>query len=325
MSKPFNESFTCHESFTSILPQYDAFILDQFGVLHNGTNALEGATQCVSTLYNEGKKLIILSNTSASSAATITKLPKLGFDPNHVIGAVTSGEEAAHHIVSKYGNDDAKKQGKKKALWFTWKYPKSPSPYKDFFALCGDNVEPAESVEDADFMITHGSDCIRGPGEDGEAKEEMLDDFFVKGDLTYVDKVLKRALERGLEMVCANPDFVMVKPDGSKGHMPGKIAQRYEELGGSCTSFGKPHVPHFEACIRDLGLAKERVCHVGDSLHHDITGANDSAIPSVFVVGGVHREELSCELGSLPEKEKLEALFKKEGQTPTHVVPMFRL
>ena len=126
-------------------------------------------------------------------------------------------------------------------------------------------------------------------------------------------------------MVCANPDYIMVKPDGSTGHMPGKIAQCYEQLGGKCSWFGKPHVPHFQACLRDLGLDKSRVAHVGDSLHHDVAGANGAGIDSVFVAGGVHRKQLGSELGVLPPKEALKKLFEEEGQTPTHVVPMLKL
>jgi ribonucleotide monophosphatase NagD (HAD superfamily) len=94
----------------------------------------------------------------------------------------------------------------------------------------------------------------------------------------------------------------MVKPDFTIGHMPGKIAQRYEELGGKVISFGKPYKEHFEACLRDLGLPKDRVAHVGDSLHHDIAGANDTGIASVFAAGGIHHEELGAPLGTLPDR-----------------------
>jgi len=56
---------TIHGSFADIANQYDAFILDQFGVLHNGVAALEGAIETVEYLLEKKKKLIILSNTSA--------------------------------------------------------------------------------------------------------------------------------------------------------------------------------------------------------------------------------------------------------------------
>lgn len=91
------------------------------------------------------------------------------------------------------------------------------------------------------------------------------------------------------------------------------------------TVFGKPHVAHFEACLRDLGLPKDRVAHVGDSLHHDVVGANGTGIASIFVSSGVHCEELGSEFGELPSREALETLFEQHGTTPTHVVPLLKM
>jgi ribonucleotide monophosphatase NagD (HAD superfamily) len=323
-----NESFEVHESFgKDLVDRYDGFILDQFGVLHNGVHGLEGAPDLVRKLANEyGKKCVILSNTSSSSESCKAKLPVLGFDPKDFVNAVTSGEEAGQHIREAYGESS-----NKKALWFTWKSPKTPSPVK-FLELCGNvsvTVDPAE----ADYVILHGVDVLRGPGEDGAATEVSLGDFHTSGAMetnsdggsTTIESVLKASADKGLPMVCANPDFIMVKPDGSKGYMPGTIARRYEELEGSCVSFGKPHVPHFEACLRDLGLPRNKVVHVGDSLHHDVKGANDSGIDSVFVAGGIHRTELGSELNEVPSEDALKQLFETHDQMPTHVVPMFRM
>lgn len=312
------QPFKVHNSFSEISPLYDGFILDQFGVLHNGAYGLEGAPELVAELAAQGKKLIILSNSSSASTATKSKLPKLGFDPENFVGAVTSGQEAGQHIAEKFSG--------KKAIFLTWDSCKSappPSASMKFIELFG-GVVVTDKPEQADFMILHGVDVLRGTEPDGEAIETSLGSFYTDASFSVIDPILKKCLEHNLPMICANPDFIMAKPDGSIGHMPGKIAQRYEEMGGSCTSFGKPHVPHFEACLRDLGLPKERVAHVGDSLHHDIAGANSTGISSVFVTGGIHREELGADLGVLPEKSNLESLFKKHSQTPTHVLPMFR-
>ena len=316
-------AFQIHSSFRPLLSKYEGFILDQFGVMHNGSHGLDGANEAVSTMSKLGKKIIILSNSSSSSEATVAKLPKLGFDPNIFVGAVTSGEEASHFIDSEYGTLSKDNGVRCKALFITWKTPKVPSPM-DFIAKCGD-IDIASSVEDADFIICHGADVVRGPGPDGTATESSLGSFPMDGNMDSINPILQKCKERNLPMVCANPDFVMVKPDGTKGHMPGKIAKRYEEMGGTVFYFGKPHVPHFEACIRDLGLPKDRVAHVGDSLHHDIAGANASGIPCVFVAGGVHREELGSHLGEVPDEAALAKLFEKHGEIPTHVVPMLKL
>jgi len=308
------KKFTTHSSFSALIDKYDGFILDQFGVLHNGSHGLEGAPELVADLFAKGKKLIILSNSSSSSEATKAKLPKFGFNPDHFIGTVTSGEEAGHHISKCFPG--------KRALFLTWKTPKTPSPMK-FIELCG-NLQVTENSGEADLVILHGVDVLRGPGADGEAKEQPLGSYYSDESYEKIDPILNACLERKLPMICANPDFIMVRPDGKIGNMPGKIAQRYEKMGGACTSFGKPYVPHFEACLRELGLPKDRVAHVGDSLHHDVAGANDTGIASVFVTGGVHCKELGSPLNVMPPDSALEALFERHSQTPTHVVPMFR-
>lgn len=107
-------------------------------------------------------------------------------------------------------------------------------------------------------------------------------------------------------------------------------------MGGKVTVFGKPHVQHFEACLRDLGLPKSRVAHVGDSLHHDVVGANVAGIDCIFVMGGIHHDELLLEdysagekknsSASIPSRKMLIQLFQTHGNiTPTHVVPLFKL
>ncbi|CAB9515031.1 Inherit from COG: Hydrolase [Seminavis robusta] len=304
--------YQTNASIEEIVDLYDGFILDQFGVLHNGAHGLEGAPECVKALHAKGKKLIILSNSSSPSAAAIAKLPKLGYDPSMLVGAVTSGQEAIKYLAETYPG--------KKAIFFTWDKTHHTTQ-QGFLEKCG-GIQPTNSVEEADFVLLHGVQVLLGPNGD----ETSLDGYMQTGDMSSViEPMLKKCAARNLPMVCANPDFIMVRPDGTNAHMPGKLAKKYEELGGSCTSFGKPHAAHFEACVREIGLPKDKVVHVGDSLHHDIAGANAAGIASVFVVGGVHREEVGSKLGEMPPRDKLDELFAQHSQTPTHVVPMFRM
>ena len=310
-----NMSFQSHTSFAELVDSYDGFILDQFGVMHNGTNGLDGAPECVAELASKGKSLIILSNSSSLSLPTLEKLHKRGFNRDHFVGAVTSGEEASRYVKDTFS--------RKKALFLTWKSGNVSSPMI-FLNNCGD-IGITENVDEADFVLLHGAEVLRGPGKDGEANETSLGSFSETGDTCVVDPFLEKCASRKLPMVCCNPDYVVVKPDGGRAHMPGKIARRYESVGGDVTVLGKPHVEHFEACLRDLRLSKDRVAHVGDSLHHDVVGANETGIASIFVAGGVHREELGSDLGELPSNEALEKLFQQYGITPTHVVPMLKM
>ena len=47
-----------------ILDKYDTFLLDMWGVLHDGSKPYEGVLQTVKELKGMGKNLIILSNSS---------------------------------------------------------------------------------------------------------------------------------------------------------------------------------------------------------------------------------------------------------------------
>lgn len=269
----------------------------------------------IQAMKNSGKKLAILSNTSSPGSYALGKLQRFGFDPGHFEGAVTSGEEASNHIHKNHQCC--------KALLLTWNGD-SNSNIEQFLKQCGD-IELTQDPGDADLVIAHGMHVMRGNRNDN-LNDLSLGKLFSSEDYTVLDPILKNCAARGLPMINSNPDMVVVMPDGVLAPMPGKISARYEKFGGKCAYFGKPHRAHFEACIDQLGLPKERVAHVGDSLHHDIVGANDAGIASVFVASaGVHAKELGVNLGELPCDGALNDLFLQHGITPTHTVPLFRL
>jgi len=47
---------------SEIIEKYDTFILDQWGVLHNGGNAFEHSVETLNLLKKNNKKVVILSN-----------------------------------------------------------------------------------------------------------------------------------------------------------------------------------------------------------------------------------------------------------------------
>ena len=103
-----------------------------------------------------------------------------------------------------------------------------------------------------------------------------------------VEDALRLGAERGIPMICANPDFHVTLPDGTRGHMPGILARRYEELGGHVVYFGKPHRAAFEAALRLLNVPPSRVLHVGDSLLHGESNPHSTYVthpshPPVFL------------------------------------------
>lgn len=286
--------------------KYDGFILDQYGVLHNGTSSCPGSIDCLERLYNSGKKLMLLSNSSKRAEFTLSRLNQYGISPEWFIGAVTSGEEVCKSL-------NAKPIGKS-CVWLTWKDA-------DLSYLNDCHVQAAPSVDQADFILAHGS-------QDIVFESKRLSTTFHKtNDWTVIDPILQQALKKQLPMVCANPDLISIKPDGSIAHMPGKIAQRYAELGGEVTYYGKPHARHFQTCIDLMGIDPSKIIHVGDSLHHDIQGANNAGVDSVFVANGVHAHELGLDpidgRNAAIDQDQLIKLVDSTGCAPTYTVSAF--
>lgn len=63
---------------------------------------------------------------------------------------------------------------------------------------------------------------------------------------------------------------------------------------------------------------------VGDSLHHDIKGANIAGISSVFITGGIHATELGLEnFGEAAEDSAVQSLARKHNAYPSYVLPAF--
>ncbi|KAK1734458.1 haloacid dehalogenase family hydrolase [Skeletonema marinoi] len=361
-------AFTLHSSFSPLLPLYHTFLLDQFGVIHNGSESLHGAVNCIELMNKQQKKMAILSNTSSPSHVAKKRLVKYGLREELFAGGlVSSGEECAKYIRQHYCGDG---NNAKKALWLTWKESEKQNPMQ-FLTHCeegsGAIIDVATSVDEADFILLHGSEVWRrcrdvDPSSSSSGQEDnvVVDlKFLYDEDYTVVDEVLQEAAKKGLPMICANPDLIVGFPNGVVGNMPGKIANRYETMmGGKVHNFGKPNPRHFHSCLENLGMKFDvnskigGVAHVGDSLHHDVVGANAAGIDSIFVLGGIHAKELGlsatgCDGNSGivivdsrdPGREeegksfvtkaeliaKLNVMFEEAGVYPTHVVPSLSL
>lgn len=299
---------------------YDGFILDQFGVLHNGVEALPGAVAAVERLYKLGKKMVILSNTSAPATKALERLPKYGFEAHWFIGAVTSGEEASRFLKSQ--------PDPKRVLFWTWdesipNNPRVTAAPQAFLDRCGDDVAVVDTIEKANWLLLHGSE-VWNRGSD--APSISFGDYINCGEFSGVlEPLLQQCAKHDIPMVCANPDNIVVTPSGGEAYMPGLIAQRYREITGKQHHvFGKPDRQHFSACVDRLEAAGcSNVIHVGDSLHHDVRGALDAKVDVLFVSSGVHASALGVPFGAMASKTSLDELFKTTSITPTDVIPAF--
>ena len=270
-----------------LVDDYDVFLLDQFGVLHNGGALLPGVASALETLAARGKRLVVLSNTSGRRHVVERKLPAQGFDAAWLAGVVTSGE-LAHRELSSV------RWRAKRALVLGWD---RGSPEDDTF-LDDTGAALAGGFDDAELIVAQGPDTI----VTGAAR--ALTGARESGDLApYLDG-LAGCAARGVPMLVCNSDLVALSPDGRRWTMPGAFAKRYESLGGPTIHFGKPRTAPFELAVElaaggasaaggvSAAGRAARVCHVGDSVEHDVAGAHAAGVASVFVVEtGIHRAD----------------------------------
>ena len=134
------------------------------------------------------------------------------------------------------------------------------------------------------------------------------------------------AKQKGLKLLCANPDIVVDRGE-NREWCAGALAALYEDMGGESLYFGKPHPPIYDLArlrLAELGktIADDRILAIGDGIITDIAGAMGEDIDSLFITGGLAAEETKT--SHQPDPEALKAFLNKENQHPTYAIGMLR-
>ena len=98
------------KSISEIVNKYENYIIDQWGVMHNGEIAYKHAIETIDYLEKKNKNLFIISNSSKRQKSSKNKLPKLGFNEKSFVNVLTSGEMIWHTINKKYSQLEYKKK-----------------------------------------------------------------------------------------------------------------------------------------------------------------------------------------------------------------------
>tara|TARA_Y100000590_G_scaffold421276_1_gene524774 strand:+ start:1956 stop:2837 length:882 start_codon:yes stop_codon:yes gene_type:complete len=253
------------DGLNEIIYDYDTYILDQWGVIHDGKKGYIPAIKCVDKLIKKNKKIIIISNSSKRKNKTIERLPKLGFNPKNFFEVMTSGEMIWQNLNNKKSNF-TKKLGRN----FFFLFDKFTEDSKDFIKDLKD-YNHVEKIEEADFILA----CTTQQGSN---------------TIDYVPILLK-AIEKNLPFICANPDYETVE-NKSKNLIicMGTIADLYNNLGGKTFSLGKPSIKIYQEATKKIDkINKKKILAVGDSIFHDIKGANLFGIDSLLITSGIHQ------------------------------------
>ena len=274
------------DRFGLLAADYDGFILDLWGVIHDGVRLYPGAGECMAELRRAGKRVVLLSNAPRRAHAIRAQLTDMGVGEDQYDGVMTSGE--ATHVMLR-DRPDSFYQGLGTRLYHL-------GPERDLNVVAGLDVTIVPEPEGAQFLLNTGPDDHANPT-----------------DPAAFDDVLVRAAATGLPMICANPDLAVIR-DGVRVICAGTLAVRYTAMGGTVRSLGKPD-PAIYAPTLSL-LSAVRVLAVGDALRTDIAGAAAMGLDACWVLGGLHGWHHAG-------MAAVEAEAEAAGLDPTATVPHF--
>ena len=196
---------------SEVYKNYDTFVIDLWGVMHNGVILNLKAVEAVDQLKNNSKKVVFLSNAPRPSSKVINFLLKMNLDKKHLSNVMTSGEAAMQSInQNKFGK-----------TFFHLGPPRDTS----LFEKQKDNKT---EIEKCDYILCTG----------------LFDDH--EDDLNYYRKILKKQISK--KLVCTNPDLTVHRGNVEE-LCAGSVAKVFEELGGEVIYYGKPHKEIYSSCF----------------------------------------------------------------------------
>jgi len=199
------------EHISEIFKKYDTFVIDLWGVMHDGVKLNSKAIEAVDHLNNNDKKIVFLSNAPRPSSKVINFLLKMNMDQKYLTNVMTSGEAAMYAInQNKFGK-----------AFFHLGPPRDNSVFEKV-------KDHKTDIEKSDFILCTG----------------LFDDH--NDDLDYYKSLLKTHTSK--KLVCTNPDLT-VHRGNIEELCAGSVAKVFEDLGGEAVYFGKPYKEIYNMCI----------------------------------------------------------------------------
>jgi HAD superfamily hydrolase (TIGR01459 family) len=247
--------------FSTLASSYDVVLSDVWGVVHNGLAAWPDACDALARYRAMGGTVVLISNAPRPGDGVTRQLDRLKVQREAYDAIVTSGD-VTRSVMAKRPGEPMFHLG----------------PERDIGIFSGLDA-PAAPVDQAAYVV-----CTGLVNDDVETPEDYRE-------------LLGRMRERGLFMICGNPDLVVERGDRLV-YCAGAIADLYGEMGGEVLYAGKPYRPIYDqalaqaAALRGRETPSARVLAIGDSVRTDLKGAADLGVDVLFVTSGIHAEEL---------------------------------
>ena len=191
---------------TEVIDLYDNFIIDVFGVIHDGIDKFHNSEKTIEYLHSHNKNYIFLSNAPRPPDVLYKKIVELHLPiPQDKI--LTSGM----YFIDTFLNDKTYLNAKYFVL--------GEESNKDLLKSL--NIQRVNDVSNADFLLSLMFT------EDPNA-------------ISIFDEIFAKALTLNIKLVCPNPDKIVHYGDTIR-YTAGFFAERYREMGGEIIYFGKPY------------------------------------------------------------------------------------
>ena len=282
---------------SDISAQYDALFVDLWGCVHNGVRAFDAANKALIEYRTGGGIVVLVTNSPRPRAQVEQQLADFGVARDAWDSIASSGDSARSALfLGAVGQK----------IYFIG--TDAELPFFEPLKLIDDPIQISHvPIEEAEGIV-----CTGLPTADGTPDD-------VRAPLLY-------AKQKGLKLLCANPDIIVDRGD-KREWCAGAVAQAYSEMGGTSLYFGKPHAPIYDLARRRLSAIRsnipdDRILAIGDGITTDIQGAIGERIDSLFITGGLAAKETAT--ATQPDPEKLSQYVVEKQLDPTFSIGFLR-
>ena len=283
---------------SEISSRYDALFVDLWGCVHDGVQALPDAVTALQEYRRKGGIVVLVTNSPKPRAGVEVQLGKFGVAEDAWDTIATSGDSARSAMFRGVVGEK---------VFFMGEWARD----EEFFSPLHLLDDPLD-IQLVPLDEAEGIVCC-GPFD------PMADPSVLRPELLY-------AKTKGMKLLCANPDIVVDRGE-VREWCAGAVARLYTEMGGESLYFGKPHPPIYDLARRRLAalghdIPDSQILAIGDGAQTDIKGAMGEDIDSLFITGGLARNDTKT--SHQPDPDALNAYLEKEFSSPTFSIGQLR-
>lgn len=272
---------------SKIINAYDGIVCGFDGVLTKGNGISSEALKAFQNMHQNGKEVVILSNSVLRVQEMVEIFQDVGFDLRNLKAIVTAGEIL--HYRLKNNHDLGRKY-----------YNLGTSMAEGVFA--GTDYEKTDELDDAGFVFVGDVDPSKMNVEDYQP-------------------LLREALSLNLPLVCAGTD-VSTHMAGEVCLSAGAVAEQYAVMGGQIMTVGKPDKDIVLYAKEAFSSRVSKILFVGDSFSSDMRAAQVLDADMLLVSKGVHMHALGE--GYIPDVQKARQLAINYDIYPDYLISGLR-